>query len=47
VLRARHHAGAGWRSLSIPRGQSRDFEVAKDGSAYFTERGAPRGKASS
>ena len=25
VLLARHHAGPGWRSLSIPRGRSADF----------------------
>jgi hypothetical protein len=31
---AKHFAGPAWRSLSIPRGGSRDFEVAKDGSSY-------------
>ena len=35
VLLARHFAGGRWRSLSIPRGRSRDFEVAKDGSTYL------------
>ena len=34
VLLARHHAGAGWKSLSIPRGQSASFEVAQDGRPY-------------
>ena len=33
-LLARLQAGAGWKSLSIPRGKSRDYEVAKDGSTY-------------
>jgi hypothetical protein len=35
VLLARHFAGERWRSLSIPRGRSRDFEVAKNGSTYL------------
>lgn len=34
VLLAKHFAGGRWRSLSIPRGRSRDFEVAKDGTPY-------------
>jgi len=34
VLLARHFAGARWKSLSIPKGRSRDFEVAKDGRPY-------------
>jgi hypothetical protein len=34
VFLAKHLAGLGWRSLSIPRGQSKSFEVAKDGSRY-------------
>jgi uncharacterized damage-inducible protein DinB len=34
VLLARHFAGPRWNSLSIPKGRSKDFEVAKDGSAY-------------
>lgn len=37
VLLAKHFAGPSWQSLSIPRGRSRDFEVAKDGSAYGLE----------
>ena len=31
VLLARHYAGPGWQSLSIPRGQSKTFDVAKSG----------------
>jgi len=34
VLLARHAAGPRWKSLSIPRGQSASFEVAKDGKPY-------------
>jgi hypothetical protein len=34
VLLAKHHAGSGWKSLSIPRGRSRDFEVSRDGGVY-------------
>lgn len=34
VFVAKHFAGAEWHSLSIPRGRSKDFEVAKDGSPY-------------
>jgi hypothetical protein len=32
VFLAKHLAGAKWKSLSIPRGQSKAFEVAKRGS---------------
>jgi len=35
VFLARHFAGARWRSLSIARGESRQHEVAKDGSRYL------------
>lgn len=35
VLLAKHRAGGRWKSLSIPRGKSAEFEVAKDGSAYL------------
>lgn len=31
---AKHLAGDRWRSLSIPKGRSRDFDVARDGSTY-------------
>jgi hypothetical protein len=34
VLIARLRAGASWRSLSIPKGRSREFEVARDGKPY-------------
>lgn len=34
VLLARAHAGDRWVSLSIPRGASADFEVARDGDVY-------------
>jgi hypothetical protein len=34
VYLAKHWRGAAWKTLSIPRGRSREFEVAKDGSAY-------------
>lgn len=40
VFLAKHLAGPRWKSLSIPRGRSREFEVARDGSSYRTE---PRG----
>lgn len=42
VLLAKHFAGARWETLSIPRGKSREFEVARDGSRYRT---APDGAA--
>jgi uncharacterized damage-inducible protein DinB len=35
VFLAKHLAGAEWKSLSIPRGKSKEFEVAKDGSRYL------------
>ena len=34
VLLAKHYAGASWKTLSIPRGRSKDVDVAKDGGAY-------------
>jgi hypothetical protein len=34
VLLAKHYAGPAWQSLSIPRGKSREFDVAKSGAAY-------------
>ena len=40
VLLAKHFAGPAWKSLSIPRGKSRDFDVAKDGGTY-TVKGPP------
>ena len=38
VLLAKHFAGERWISLSIPRGRSREVDVAKSGSTY----GLPR-----
>lgn len=40
VLLARHWAGAGWKTLSIPRGQSKRFEVARDGVVYLPKEGS-------
>jgi hypothetical protein len=37
VLLAKHYAGPAWQSLSIPRGKSREFDVAKTGSPYTVE----------
>lgn len=34
VFLARHFAGTRWKSLSIPKGRSKDFEVGKDGKPY-------------
>jgi len=34
VFLAKHLAGPQWKSLSIPRGKSKAWEVAKDGSRY-------------
>ena len=34
VLLAKHFAGPQWQSLSIPRGKSREFDVAKNGGTY-------------
>ena len=36
VFLARHFAGPRWRSLSIPKGRSRDFDVARNGLPYRT-----------
>jgi len=36
VFLARHFAGPRWRSLSIPKGRSKDFEVARNGLPYRT-----------
>jgi hypothetical protein len=37
VLLAKHYAGPSWRSLSIPRGKSKEFDVAKSGAPYGVE----------
>jgi hypothetical protein len=45
VLLAKHYAGPHWRSLSIPRGKSRDFDVSRAGEPYRVgdkDGGAPR-----
>jgi hypothetical protein len=42
VLLAKHDAGSNWRSLSIPRGKSRDFDVAKSGAPYDIAAGAKK-----
>ena len=34
VLLAKHYAGDTWKSLSIPRGKSKEFEVSKKGTVY-------------
>ncbi|HSD71433.1 MAG TPA: DUF1572 family protein [Thermoanaerobaculia bacterium] len=36
VFLAKHLAGDRWKTLSIPRGKSREFEVAKRGTPYKT-----------
>ena len=36
VLLAKHYAGDRWQTLSIPRGRSKEFDVAKSGQAYKT-----------
>jgi len=38
VLLAKHYAGANWQTLSIPRGRSREVDVAKDGGSYTVTR---------
>jgi hypothetical protein len=36
VFLAKHLAGERWRTLSIPRGRSRDYDVTKGGAPYKT-----------
>jgi Protein of unknown function (DUF1572) len=36
VFLARHFAGPLWRSLSIPKGKSKEFDVARNGQSYRT-----------
>jgi hypothetical protein len=38
VLLAKHYAGSGWRSLSIPRGKSQEYDVSKEGNTYGAAR---------
>jgi hypothetical protein len=37
VYLARHYAGPRWQTLSIPKGKSREFDVAKSGAPYPIE----------
>ena len=37
VLLAKYYAGANWKTLSIPRGKSKEFDVAKAGTTYKVE----------
>jgi len=41
VLLARHVAGQDWVSLSIPKGKSREFDVARNGEPYALPKGRP------
>ena len=34
VYLAKHFAGKRWKTLSIPRGKSRQFDVTKEGKPY-------------
>jgi uncharacterized protein DUF1572 len=34
VLLAKHYAGPSWRTLSIPRGKSKEVDVSKNGGTY-------------
>lgn len=43
VYLAKHWAGPRWQTLSIPRGKSREFDVAKDGARYKVEPGSGGG----
>ena len=36
VFLARHFAGPRWQSLSIPKGRSKEFDVAMNGQPYRT-----------
>ncbi len=42
VLLAKHAAGPNWRSLSIPRGQSKQFDVSRRGEVYEVDAGADK-----
>jgi hypothetical protein len=41
VFLARHLAGPAWKSLSIPRGKSREWEVSREGKPYPPAAGGP------
>jgi hypothetical protein len=34
VLLAKYYAGAGWKTLSIPRGKSQEYDVSRSGAPY-------------
>jgi hypothetical protein len=38
IYLAKHLAGPEWKSMSIPKGKSKEFEVAKDGKPYLADR---------
>ena len=38
VMLAKHYAGPTWRTLSIPRGKSKEFDVSKSGAPYGVKR---------
>jgi hypothetical protein len=40
VYLAKHWAGPAWKTLSIPRGRSRDYDVDKEGGVYRPREGA-------
>jgi hypothetical protein len=37
IFLAKHLAGPEWKSMSIPKGKSKEFDVAKDGKPYLAE----------
>ena len=39
VLLAKHEAGPAWKTLSIARGKSLEYDVAKDGTTYMAKPG--------
>jgi hypothetical protein len=45
VLLAKHYAGPNWRSLSIPRGKPREFDVSKSGASYDVAQAARKSRA--
>ena len=34
VLLSKHYAGSNWKTLSIPKGKSKDFDVSKSGATF-------------
>jgi hypothetical protein len=37
IYLAKHLVGPEWKSMSIPKGKSKDYDVAKNGASYLTE----------